>query len=70
MIPCRILHKLLGNSSNYMPPILFPSSAKPIATKILVLLKLNGRDIVFERSRLYNASHQTVTCSKLANETK
>ena len=26
-----------------MPPILVPSSAKPIATQILVIAKLNGR---------------------------
>ena len=70
MIPYHILHKLLGNSWNYLPPVLFPLSAKRIATKILVILKLNGRDIVFERLCLYNASQQTVTCSKLANETK
>ena len=34
---------LLGDSRNYMPPILVPSSAKRIATQILVIAKLNGR---------------------------
>ena len=33
----------LGDSRNYMPPILVPSSAKRIATQILVIAKLNGR---------------------------
>ena len=34
---------LLGDSRNFMPPILVPSSAKRIATQILVIAKLNGR---------------------------
>ena len=34
---------LLGDSRNYMPPILVPSSAKRIATQILVIAELNGR---------------------------
>ena len=34
---------LLGDSRNYMPPILVPSSAKCIATQILVITKLNER---------------------------
>ena len=34
---------ILGDSRNYMPPILVPSSAKSIATQILVIAKLNGR---------------------------
>ena len=33
----------LGDSRNYMPPIPVPSSAKRIATQILVIAKLNGR---------------------------
>ena len=33
---------LLGGSWNYLPPILVPSSAKRMATKILVIAKLNG----------------------------
>ena len=33
----------LGDSSNYMPPILVPSSAKPVSTQISVIVKLNGR---------------------------
>ena len=33
----------LGDSRNYMPPILVPSSAKRIATQIAVIAKLNGR---------------------------
>ena len=34
---------ILGNSRNYMPPILVPSSAKCIATQILVIAKLSQR---------------------------
>ena len=34
---------LLGDSRNNMLPILVPSSAKCIATQILVIAKLNGR---------------------------
>ena len=34
---------ILGDSRNYMPPILVPSSAKLIATQILVIAKLNGK---------------------------
>ena len=34
---------LLGDSRNYMPPILVPSYAKSIATQVLVIAKLNGR---------------------------
>ena len=37
-----ILFKL-GDSRNYMTPILVPSSAKRIATQILVIAKLNER---------------------------
>ena len=32
---------LLGDSRNYMPPILVPSSAKRITTQILVIAKLD-----------------------------
>ena len=34
---------ILGNSWNYMPPILVPYPAKRIATQILVIAKLEGR---------------------------
>ena len=37
------MYSLLEDSRNYMPPILVPSSAKRIATQILVIAKLNGR---------------------------
>ena len=37
------MYFLLGHSRNYMPPILVLSSAKRIATQILVIAKLNGR---------------------------
>ena len=33
----------LGDSWNYMPPILVPCSAKRISTQILVIAKLSGR---------------------------
>ena len=41
----RFIYKvtLPGDSWNYMPPILVPSSVKPIAAQILVITKLNGR---------------------------
>ena len=35
---------ILGDSWNYMQPILVPSSAKRIATQILVIAKLNERE--------------------------
>ena len=35
--------RTLGDSRNYMPPILVPSSAKRIASQILVIAKLNER---------------------------
>ena len=36
-------YTILGDSRNYMSPILVPSSAKCIAIQILVITKLNGR---------------------------
>ena len=40
----KIVSKLkLGDSRNYMPPILVLSSAKRMATQILVIAKLNER---------------------------
>ena len=40
---------VLGDSRYYIPPILVPSSAKCIATQILVISKLNGRkDFIWE----------------------
>ena len=38
-----VTRSMLGDSRNYMPPIIVPSSAKRIATQILVIAKLNGR---------------------------
>ena len=38
-----LLISLLGDSRNYMPPILVSSPAKRVATQILVIAKLNGR---------------------------
>ena len=35
--------QLLWDSLNHMPPILVPSSAKHIATQILMIAKLNAR---------------------------
>ena len=37
---------LLGDSRNYMPPILVLSPAKRIATQILVIANLNGKKIL------------------------
>ena len=39
---------LLGDSRKYKPPILVRSSAKRIATQILVIAKLSGKEIYFE----------------------
>ena len=44
-----IILSLLGDSWNYMPPILVPSSAKPISTWILVIAKLSGRKVFILR---------------------
>ena len=41
---------ILGDSRNYMPLILVPSSAKRIAIKILVIAKLNEKKILFWES--------------------
>ena len=38
-----LLFLKLGDSWDYMPPTLVPSSAKRMATQILVTAKLNGR---------------------------
>ena len=39
---CNVNQILLGDSRNYMPPILVLFSAKRIVTQILVIAKLNG----------------------------
>ena len=44
----------LGDSRNYMPPILPPFSAKRIATQILVIAKLNGRKDFILRVSAYD----------------
>ena len=54
---------VLGDSRNYMSPILVPYSAKCIATQILVNAKLSGRkDFIY---LWYHSSQQGITCSKL-----
>ena len=59
---------LLGDSWNYMRPILVPSSAKRIATQILVIAKLNEQ-FYFDRFGLwYHPSLQRTDCPKLATE--
>ena len=40
---------ILGDSRNYMPPILVPYSAKRISTQILLIAKLNGRNVFILR---------------------
>ena len=40
----------LGDSWNYMPPILVPSSAKLVPTQISAIVKLNGRKDFILRS--------------------
>ena len=39
----NLFNIILGDSRNYMPPILVLSSAKRITTQILVIAKLNQR---------------------------
>ena len=48
-----IMHAL-GDGWNYMPPILVPSSAKRISTRVLVIAKLSGRKDFILRSFLYD----------------
>ena len=43
LLRSNVFFNILGDSPNYMPLILVPSSAKRIATQILVIAKLNGR---------------------------
>ena len=42
-IDATVVHLILGDSRNYMSPILVPYCAKRIAVQILVIEKLNGR---------------------------
>ena len=51
---------LIGDSRNYVPPILVPSTAKRIATQILVIAKLNRRKDFILRVFVCDISH----CSK------
>ena len=44
----------LGDSWNYMPPILVPSSAKRISTRILVIAKSSGRKDSILRGFFYD----------------
>ena len=50
----HLTNTILGDSSNYMRPILVPSSAKRIATQILVTEKLNGRKDFVLRGFVYD----------------
>ena len=43
----------LGDSWNHMPPILVPSSAKRVSTRILVITKLSGRKDFILRGFFY-----------------
>ena len=58
-----LVNKILGDSWNYMPPILVPFSVKHIATQILVIAKLNEREdfilrgFVCDVIRLYKELH-------------
>ena len=54
-----------------MPLILVPSSAKHIATQILVIWKSNGtKDFLTEALFVISQSLQGTTCSELATETQ
>ena len=53
--PSKICHvKKLGDSRNYMSPILVPSSAKRITTQILEIARLNGRIYFIFRVFVYD----------------
>ena len=59
----------LGNSWNYMPPILVPSSTKRIATQILVILKLYEReDFIFRSLVCYIRPYKKLLVQTLATE--
>ena len=76
---------IIGDSRNYMPPILVPSSAKRITRQILVIAKLNGRkdfilrgfvcDIIRPSHALpvqsynWNTRIRCANCSKLRTKT-
>ena len=76
----RFLHDILrkifltlysGDSWNYIPHILVSSCTKRIATRMLVIAKLNRKDFYFDRLCLwYQASQLWITCLKLATEAK
>ena len=55
-----------------MPPILVPSSAKRIATRILKTTKIKWkiRSCFKKLCFQYDPSQQTITCLKLATETQ
>ena len=50
---------MLGDSWNYMPPILVPCSAKYITTQILVIAKLNGIIDIFREALIVLSSFPT-----------
>ena len=52
---------ILGDSRNYIPPILVPSSAKRIATQIVVIAKLNGRNYFGRFCLWYHSCQQGIT---------
>ena len=56
---CRKYAIVLGDSWNYMPPILVPYSGKCITTQILVTAKLNGRKYFFWEALLVISSVPT-----------
>ena len=52
-----------------MPPILVSFTAKRIATQVLLMANLNGRQCFFERLYLwYQAFQQGIACSKIGTE--
>ena len=61
---------ILGDNWNYIRAILVQSSAKRIATQILVIAKLNGREDSIFRGFICDIIRpiQGTTCSKLATE--
>ena len=58
---------ILGDSGHYMPPILVPSSAKRVATQILVIAKSNQRKDFILRVFVCGIIHPSKNLFKVSN---
>ena len=59
-----LISLLLGDSRNYMLPILVLSPAKRTATQILVIANLNGKKDFESFCLWYHSFQQGITCMK------